>query len=130
MVHDAARPAVAFSDIDALMAEAESHSAVCLATPVRNTLVEVDEGGSPLAVHLPGPYRQLLTPQAFSKAVFLEMAQSKTEIHPSKLRLLNGSPLNVRVGSSSDGGLVKAMIGLLPKPKMKARSNPFDEAQW
>src|SRR5450432_813040 len=42
IVHDAARPAVAYSDIDALMSEAESHPVVSLATVMRSPLVEVD----------------------------------------------------------------------------------------
>src|SRR6478672_4017494 len=45
VLHDAARPAVPYSDIDALMEAAPKHDAVVLAAPVRTTLVEVDEGG-------------------------------------------------------------------------------------
>jgi 2-C-methyl-D-erythritol 4-phosphate cytidylyltransferase len=130
LVHDAARPAVAFSDIDALMAAAEKHQAVALVAPVKSSLVEVDEGGSPVAFHTPSSYRQILTPQAFARATFLEMANKKTELHPSRMWLLNGSSLNVRVGGSGDAGLVKAMINMLPKPKIKAGLSPFDEAQW
>ena len=47
IVHDAARPAVPYSDIDALMEAAEKHDAVALAAPLPTTLVEVDEGGNP-----------------------------------------------------------------------------------
>jgi 2-C-methyl-D-erythritol 4-phosphate cytidylyltransferase len=130
LVHDAARPAVAFSDIDALMAEAEKHHAVTLATPLRTSLVESDEGGSPVAYHLPHHFMHLLTPQAFSKDKFNEMAAKKVDIHPSQLRVLKGSPLNVRIGAPGDAGLVKAMITMLPKPKIKGPASPFDEAQW
>jgi len=130
IVHDAARPAVPYSDIEALMVAAEKNAAVALAAPLRSTLVELDEGGTPMAYHLPSSFMQLLTPQAFSKQKFLEMAKSKTEVHPSQLVLVKGSPLNVRIGGAGDGGFVKAMIGMLPKPKMKALSSPFEEAQW
>jgi len=85
---DAARPAVAFSDIDALMEAAEKHQAVALSTPVRTGLVEVDEGGSPVAFHTPTNYRHILTPQAFSRETFLELASKKAEIHPSRMTLL------------------------------------------
>src|SRR5207245_2213874 len=84
ILHDAARPAVPYTDLEALMEEAEKHKAVALATPVRSTLVEVDEGGNALAYHLPGGYMHLVTPQAFSKEAFLEMGKRKTEIHPSE----------------------------------------------
>jgi 2-C-methyl-D-erythritol 4-phosphate cytidylyltransferase len=129
IVHDAARPAVPYSDIDALMEAAEKHEAVGLVTPARTTLVEVDEGGNPLAYHLPTRYMHLLTPQAFSRVVFEEMARTEVEIHASRTHGVKGSPLNIRAGGPGEAGLVKAMLNMMPKPKMKA-SGPFDEAQW
>ena len=130
IVHDGARPLVPFSDVDALMEAAAQHPAVGLAAPVRSVLVETDEGGNPLAFHLPTHYMHLLTPQAFSRDTFLEMARSGQEIHASKSTLIKGSPLNVRVGGGADASLAKALTHLLPKPKIKAPSSPFDEAQW
>jgi len=130
IVHDAARPAVPFSDIEALMNAAEKNAAVALAAPMRTTLLELDEGGTPMAYHLPANFMQLLTPQAFSKQKFLEMAKTKAEVHPSQLTLVKGSPFNVRIGGGGEAGFVKAMIGMLPKPKTKALSSPFEEAQW
>jgi 2-C-methyl-D-erythritol 4-phosphate cytidylyltransferase len=130
IVHDAARPAVPFSDIDSLMTAAEKHEAVTLCSPPRTGIVEVDEGGSPVAVHTPTHYRHLLTPQAYCRAAFLELANKKTELHPSRISLLTGSPLNIRAGGPGDAVLVKAMLAMLPKPKPKAGLSPFDEAQW
>ena len=46
----------------------------------------------------------------------------------SIIRLLGGReihPVNVRVGGSGDVSLVKAMLNMLPKPKVKAPSSPF-----
>jgi len=129
LLHDAARPAVPYTDIDALMEEVEKSTAVALATPARTTLVEIDEGGSPMAYHLADRFMQLLTPQAFAKAKFVEMASSKREIHPSQLKLLKGSPLNVRISGPGDAGLAKSMLNMMPKPKLRA-ANPFEEAQW
>lgn len=130
IVHDAARPAVPYNDIDALLEAAEKHEAVALTAPVRSTLVELDEGGGPVAMHLPSRFAQLLTPQVYSKAKFLELAKSKKEIHPSQLHLLPGSPLNVRAGGGHDASLLRSLIGMLPKRKVKAPDNPFEEAQW
>lgn len=130
IVHDAARPCVPYSDIDAIMEAAEKHDAVALTAPLKAGLLELDEGGAAVAGHLASRYVQILTPQAFSKAKFLEMAKSKKEIHPSQWKLVAGSPLNVRVGSGADAGLAKAILGMLPKPKLKALNNPFEEAQW
>ena len=130
ILHDAARPAVPFSDIDAVMQAAEKHDAVTLAAPVRTTLVEVDEGCNPLAFHLAPQFMHLLTPQAFSKAKFIEMASGGKEIHPSQMTIVKGSSLNVRVGGPGDASLARAMINMLPKPKVKPMSSPFEEAQW
>jgi 2-C-methyl-D-erythritol 4-phosphate cytidylyltransferase len=130
IVHDAARPAVAFSDIDALMEAAEKSDAVTLTAPLRTPLVEVDEGGNPLSYHLPGSYVQLLTPQVYSKQKFAEMASAGKELHPSQVKLLKGSPLIVGLGGAGDATLVKAMLNMLPKPKVKPPSSPFEEAQW
>jgi 2-C-methyl-D-erythritol 4-phosphate cytidylyltransferase len=130
IVHDAARPAVPYSDIDAIMTEAESKPAVALATPLRTTIVETDEGGNAVAFHTPQRYMQLLTPQAFTRAKFAEMAASKSELHPSQLSIIKGSSLNIRAGGPGEAGMIKTMIGMLPKPKMKAPSSPFEEAQW
>jgi 2-C-methyl-D-erythritol 4-phosphate cytidylyltransferase len=131
IVHDAARPAVPYGDIDALLEMGEKNDAVTLAAGLRNPLIEVDEGGSALAVHPASQYLQLLTPQSFSKATFEKMATSKQEIHASQLKILKGSSLNVRAGGGEAGpGFIKAMISLLPKPKIKAPSSPFEEAQW
>ena len=130
ILHDAARPAVPYSDIDALMEAAGKHDTVTLAAPVRTTLVEVDEGGNPMAFHLAPHFMQLLTPQAFSKQRFVEMASSGKELHPSQMTILKGSSLNVRLGGPGDASLAKAMINMLPKPKVKPMNSPFEEAQW
>jgi 2-C-methyl-D-erythritol 4-phosphate cytidylyltransferase/2-C-methyl-D-erythritol 2,4-cyclodiphosphate synthase len=129
LVHDGARPAVPYTDIEAIMEAAEKHPIAALAAPLRAGLIEVDEGGNPLAYRLPSEFMQLATPMVFSKARFEAMVESKAEPHASELTLVKGSPLNIRVGGG-DLSLAKAMINLLPKPKIKAPDSPFEEAQW
>lgn len=132
IVHDAARPSVPYSDIEALMAAAEEGpaAAIALAAPVRGQLVELDEGGGPMALHGPSRFMQLLTPQVYTAAKFKEIVAGRQEVHASQLKLIRGSALNVRVGGAGDAGLAKAMIGMMPKPKVKPPSSPFEEAQW
>jgi len=129
IVHDAARPAVAYSDIDTLLETAEKHPIVSLASQVRSTLVEVDEGGNGLAVHPPARFMHLLTPQSYTREKFLALAKSKSDPHASEVTLLKGSGLNLRCGDGNVS-LIKAMLNLLPKPKIKGPLTPFDEAQW
>ena len=130
IIHDAARPVVAYSDIDAPMEAAQTSAVVSLATPTRASVVEVDEGGNAMAFHPPSRFMQLLTPQVFSLAAFKEMAASKKEPHASAYKLIKGSPLNIRIGGPGDERMAKTMLGMLPKPKVKGPSNPFEEAQW
>jgi 2-C-methyl-D-erythritol 4-phosphate cytidylyltransferase len=130
IVHDAARPAVPFGDIDALIEAAEKHDAVTLVAPLRQSLLELDEGNQPIGYERPSRYVALLTPQAFTRAAFVALANSGSELHASKWTLVNGSSLNIRLGTSGDEKLVKAMLSMLPKPKVRGPLSPFEEAQW
>jgi 2-C-methyl-D-erythritol 4-phosphate cytidylyltransferase len=129
LVHDACRPGTPFGDIDAVLDAAATHPAVTLAAPIRTPLVEVDEGQNPMALHPSNTFLQLLTPQGFSRQRFTELAAGR-DVHPTEFKLVKGSPLNVRIGGAGDATLAKSMMSLLPKPKAKAPSNPFEEAQW
>ncbi len=130
ILHDAARPAVPHTDLDAVMEAAEKHPLVALATPMRSTLVEVDEAGNPLAYHSPTGFMQLATPQIFRRDRFEAFARSRIEPHASEITLQKGSSLNIRVGGGGDVSLIKAMLNMMPKPKVKGPSSPFEEAQW
>jgi 2-C-methyl-D-erythritol 4-phosphate cytidylyltransferase len=130
IVHDTARPAVPYSDIDVIMEAAEKHPVATLTAPLRTALIELDEGCNPVAYHRSDKYVQILTPQVFARERFLQMAKDKQEPHASEVHLVKGSPLNIRVSGGGDAGLVKQMIAMLPKPKIKAPSSPFEEAEW
>jgi 2-C-methyl-D-erythritol 4-phosphate cytidylyltransferase len=130
LVHDAARPVVPYSDIDAILDAAGQSPAVALTAAVRASLIELDEGQNAVVFHNPTAFLQMLTPQVFSKAKFMEMAAAQKELHPSQWKLIKGSSLNVRVGTSADASMAKSMLNMLPKPKLKAPSSPFEEAQW
>ena len=91
---------------------------------------ELDEGGNAMAYHAPSRFAHLVTPQAFSRAKFTAMAESGQEVHASEMTLLKGSPLNQRLAHAGEASFIKAMINMLPKPKIKAPSSPFEEAQW
>src|SRR5262249_44554994 len=129
VIHDAARPAVPYSDIDDLLAAAEKHPAVALTAPIRNSLVEVDAGGSAMAYRSADEFVQLLAPQAFDREKFTKILQSKADLHASELTLLKGSPLNARV-TAGEASIVNAFTKMLPRPKVKAPLSPFEEAQW
>jgi 2-C-methyl-D-erythritol 4-phosphate cytidylyltransferase len=129
IVHDAARPAVPYTDVDQIMTEAAKHAAVALTSPSRSPLVEVDAHGQPMAYRAPTEFVHLATPMAFSRDKFLSMCASKNELHASELTLIKGSPLNVRVGGGGDSGIVKTFLNMLPKKKVQSMG-VFEEAQW
>lgn len=131
IVHDAARVAVAQADVERLFEAATKHDAVTLVAPVlAGSLVRVDESGTLVEPTPTKSLRQLATPQAFARKTFDELVAKGVDSVMSRLVPLESSPLNVRVNDARDAGLAKALIALLPKPKAKASSNPFDEAQW
>jgi 2-C-methyl-D-erythritol 4-phosphate cytidylyltransferase len=130
IVHDAARPAVPYTDIESIMTAADSSEAAVLAAPIRSTLLEVDEGSNGLAYHLPSQFLQVQTPQVYSRKMLEQIAADGKEPHASQLKIVKGSPLNVRLATGADASFVRAMITMLPKPKTRAASSPFDEAQW
>lgn len=130
ILHDAARPLVPYSDIDAIMEAAEKNDAVALVAPLRAELIQVDDAGHPLRHWEPDDFVQLLTPQVYSRDKFTKMAASGEELPAVQARLLKGSPLNLRLRGAGDAALAKCMMGLLPKPKIKPPSSPFEEAQW
>lgn len=130
LVHDAARPAVPYDDLDALLAAAEKSDACCLTAPVRNALLETDPSGASVALHPAKQYLQMLLPMSFSRKRFERLAKEKTDPHASEYSLVKGSGLNVRVAGGHDAGLVKAMLNLLPRPKTRPANSPFEEAQW
>jgi 2-C-methyl-D-erythritol 4-phosphate cytidylyltransferase len=131
LVHDAARCIVPYTDLEALMALAASKSAAtALCCSIRNGMAELDEGGNPVGIVPSSRFTQLVTPMLLSKQKFLELAGAKREPHGSELSLLKGSALNIRVGGAGEGNIAKAMLNMLPKPKLKGGLTPFEEAQW
>lgn len=132
LVHDAARPAVPYTDIEALMAGTKEMKlpATFLTSTIRNPLIEVDEHGHAKAYHPAEKYLNLMTPMMMTAGRFNEMAKSRGEVRADEATILKGSPLNVRCAGPGDAVLLKTMLGLLPKPKKNPLSNPFEEAQW
>lgn len=129
IIHDAARPAVPYTDIEAILAAADQHDAVALATPLASPVIAVDPHGNPTAYHRSDEFMALLTPQVFSRDKFNQMVAGKQQIPPADLKLIKGSPLNRRLSGPGDAKLVKAMLNMLPVPR-KGALGAFEEAQW
>jgi 2-C-methyl-D-erythritol 4-phosphate cytidylyltransferase len=129
LVHDAARPAVAYTDLDLILSMTGQHDAVTEAVTLATKISGIIVAGTIPGVCQPtqGSFAECLTPTLYSRATFDTLC--KTQKQPANMKLIEGSSLNVRCGTR-DAGFVKAMLSLLPKPKIKPRSSPFEEAQW
>jgi 2-C-methyl-D-erythritol 4-phosphate cytidylyltransferase len=132
VIHDGARPLVPYSDIDAIFDAATKGGAdaVALTAPVRSELIQIDDHGNPLHHWRADEFVHLLTPQLYSKELFLSSAARGEPMPLSHAKLLKGSPLNQRIRGAGDASFAKSIMNLLPKPKAKPLSNPFEEAQW
>jgi 2-C-methyl-D-erythritol 4-phosphate cytidylyltransferase len=129
VIHDAARPAVPYTDVAAILETVTGRPVVAMVSPVTAPLLEIDEGGTPVARHHVSSFVHLLSPIAFDRKTFDEIVKTRAVLHPSRIFPLTGSPLNQRVNTPADAGMVKTMLGMLPKKKVQSAS-PFDEAQW
>jgi 2-C-methyl-D-erythritol 4-phosphate cytidylyltransferase len=130
IIHDAARPAVAFTDLDVLLAEAEKHPVAVMTTPVRGGIVETEESGKPIAIRSGQRFQNIVMPWALRKDKFMEIVETKRDPAAAEMWLVRSSSLNIRVVSPADATLAKSMLAMLPKPKVRAADNPFEEAQW
>ena len=88
IVHDAARPAVAFTDLDVLLAEAEKHPVAVMTTPLRGGIIETEDSGKPIALRSGQRFQNVVTPWALRKDKFLEMVknQARTRRHGNVAR--------------------------------------------
>ena len=126
LVHDAARPAVPYSDLDALLSFDPAAEVVACTAKVKGLLA--DYAALPgFGTRIERNLATLSTPIRFTRAAF-DAACAAGKL-PTDFQLINGSPLNVRCGTC-DAAFVKAMVQLLPKPKVQAPLSPFEEAQW
>jgi len=130
IVHDAARPAVSFVDLEKMLELVEQHDAIALATRIDGRVATLDETGRIESLAGSGSVRRLVFPMVFTKKMFDELVAKGFDSILSRLFLLESSTFNVRANNASDAGVLKSMLALLPKPKPKASTNPFDEAQW
>jgi len=130
LVHDGARCVVPASDIEALQTEVEhAPTAAALVGKLYGTLVELDEGGAAIATERSSRFVQLLSPVAYTRKAIETVAKTRKDVPAAAMRLVPGSPLNVRVSEPGDEKIASAMIALLPKV-IKVGDGPFGEAQW
>lgn len=141
-VHDAARPCIAETWIDAVFAAAQKTGAAILATQVTGTLKRVDGQRTITETVSRDGLWEAQTPQVFRRELLLQAyAQRGTEAvtddsqlverlgHP--VTVVAGSPMNLKITTKDDLRLAAAVLRALPKPKIFGPAHPFaDDHLW
>jgi 2-C-methyl-D-erythritol 4-phosphate cytidylyltransferase len=131
-IHDAARPCVATEWIDRVFQSAREHGAAILATPVVSTLKRVNAEGTIVETVDRAGLWEAQTPQVFRRDL-LERAFALRRSNPSlastdeaclvealgeKVRVVKGSPINLKITSREDLRLAEQALKALPKAKL------------
>ena len=138
-IHDAARPCLASVWIDRVFKAAVADGAAILGTPVVSTLKRVDQGGRIMETVDRTGLWEAQTPQVFRRDL-LERAFAHRRATPAlastdeaclvealgePVRVVEGSPINLKITSRDDLRLAEQALKALPKPKLPGPAHPF-----
>ena len=143
-IHDAVRPCLTSGLIDAVFARAKEHGAALLATPVTDTVKQVNAQHQVQAT-LPRQGLWLAqTPQVFRRdwleAAYANRGKVGKEItddaqlleaagHP--VHVVEGAGTNIKITTKADLILAEAILKAMPKPKPSGPIHPFaEEEMW
>ena len=135
-VHDAARPLIVKEWIDDVFREAELHDGAILATPVTNTLKRVDSTNSIEETVSRTNLWAAQTPQVFRRQLLLEAFARRGDYQPTdeaelverigqKVKIVPGSPLNLKITTPDDFQIAEHLLAALPKEKLPRLLHPF-----
>lgn len=142
-VHDAVRPCVLESWIDAVFAEAHKSGAAILAAPLTGTIKRVGAGR---AIEATVPRERLYeaqTPQVFRRdlliAAYADLPEdfeptddaSLVERAGHTVTVVPTDQRNIKITTPGDMALAGTLVKHMgKKPKGRAPRGPFEEAQW
>jgi 2-C-methyl-D-erythritol 4-phosphate cytidylyltransferase len=137
-IHDAARPCLSDAWLERLFLAAREHGAAILAEPVTSTVkrsndgkkieATVDRSGLWLA-QTPQVFRRQSIIDAlarFGSSAFTDEAQLMEKAGVS-VRIVEGSPLNIKITTRQDLALAAAILKILPGNRLDAPLHPFAE---
>lgn len=141
-VHDAARPCIANEWIDRVFEAAEESNAAILAIPVRGTLKRRAEDGTIEETVLREDLWEAQTPQVFRRQLLLDAYANRGDLvatddaqlveqQGQRVRIVRGSPINLKITTKEDLHLAVHALKALPKPKILGPAHPFaDDDLW
>lgn len=135
-VHDAARPLISREWIDNVFHEAEIHGAAILASPVTSTLKRVDASqtiketvsrSSLWAAQTPQVFRRQLLVDAFARRGDYQATDEAELVERigQPIKIVNGSPLNLKITTADDFHIAEHLLDALPKDKLPRMLHPF-----
>jgi 2-C-methyl-D-erythritol 4-phosphate cytidylyltransferase len=143
-IHDAVRPCVTDTLIDAVFAEAVKTGAALLAVPVADTVKQVDAQHQVKATLARTGLWLAQTPQVFRRdwlaGAYANRAKLGNDItddaqlieaagHP--VHVVEGAASNLKITTKSDLSLAEAILKSRPKPKASGPIHPFaEEEMW
>jgi 2-C-methyl-D-erythritol 4-phosphate cytidylyltransferase len=139
-VHDAARPLLVPEWIDRVFQAAEQSGAAILATPVTSTLKRARPDGTIDETVSRERLWAAQTPQVFRRQLLLDAYAKQGGLNPTDeaqlveklghpVRLVEGSPLNIKITNHDDFRLAEAALDALPKPKTLRALHPFADEE-
>jgi 2-C-methyl-D-erythritol 4-phosphate cytidylyltransferase len=140
-VHDAARPCLASEWIDKVYQAAQQHGAAILALPIAGTVKRVnDEQQIVETVPREGLW-EAQTPQVFRRELLVEAYAKRdgfaatdeaqmVERRGHPVRVVRGSPINLKITTGEDLHLAAHALKALPKPRLSGPGHPFADDMW
>jgi 2-C-methyl-D-erythritol 4-phosphate cytidylyltransferase len=142
-IHDAVRPCLTADRISEVFQAAEKTGAALLASEVTGTLKRVGKDNFIEQTVERTRLFEAQTPQVFKADLIREAYQKLpatarnitddaqvVELAGHKVAIVPSDSTNIKITHFPDLKLAEAILGILPKPKAKGPSNPFEEAQW
>lgn len=131
-IHDGARPLVAEKDILKALSALETHDAVSLGVPVKDTIKQVDQDGKVIATPDRASLMITQTPQIFKREIYLQALESARQQHLNltddcqimerygvPVYMVCGSYENIKITTPEDVPAAEAMLNAAqPKTNM------------
>jgi 2-C-methyl-D-erythritol 4-phosphate cytidylyltransferase len=141
-VHDAARPCIANEWIDKVFQAAEKWEAAILAIPVQGTLKRVTQDRMIVETVQRRDLWEAQTPQVFRRQLLLDAYAQRGDFAATdeaqlversghKVKIVEGSPINLKITTKADLRLAAQALKAMPKPKILGPTHPFaDDDLW
>jgi 2-C-methyl-D-erythritol 4-phosphate cytidylyltransferase len=140
-VHDAARPCICDEWIDKVFEAAEKHDAAMFAVPVAGTLKRFGKNMEIEETISRDNLWEAQTPQVFRRQLLLDAYAAGdldvtddaqlVERTGHAVKIVPGSPINLKIATKEDLRLAERALKALPKPKLTGPAHPFaDDDMW